>query len=788
MPSQGTSLSRYGTLEDEKAAYRLWGWKWSPDQEPSGPPDPPDTYVKNLGPAQDVHGDFEADDVWQNLLMYRRTGNTHYRQMAANWAAYYNNYYESDLQSGGNPDSAYGYDHLFGYGLIDWYEESGDDASLATAIRLGEISLESYPTWKGRHPRMDARALLLATRLWERTGESRWRTQMDLVRNTVMDNASLNASYTQWDNTRGVYMTWDGVSGHSAAQADVLQVGWLNWALARYYEATGSTDSAVRDRLIAMARFAQRYAMNPADGQSGSAIAFDTGAPVYTPNLHAYTAQWADILVRGYRLTGDRALLDRAKLHWQNGTDAAAGRVGRFVNSVWLSGGQPFYRWNGDLTYTQLLFYDEVHSTGSTPSALPPMTVQKPAQGPPTSSSTPKMSQSPSPSTSPASTVQTAPASPSSSSTPRASAPAPPVSPSSAQTASPNPSAGLDLADNEWRLLTPKPSQRFVPKDMTATDVLSDQNMPVSREYGGIHYGDGKILYFGGGHGGYPGNDVEVYDISNNTWKQSYKPEVCNPADTTCNGVYGGWGVKTLTRQGRPYTEHTLAKIAWDPVNRRLVANLTAAFWSYDPISTQWTQLGPRRIGQDIYTWSLLPWDPDAGAWHVILTEQSGSDLPGVYKLVSGGWQRVAGLPKANYSEVYSTYLPDRHRHFVRVPRWPTQYWLFNASTLTWTPIISAPPGVNLDSFDYDTTHRVVIGVEHPALGTFRVWTYTPATDTWAQLTTLGPVPQQVAGFSGEAGLLRYDPINNVFIFLEAGGGSGGTGGRTRTWAYRYRR
>ena len=55
-------------------------------------------------PEQDVHGDFEADDVWQNLLMFKRTGNSVYREMAANWAEYYVKYYQSDLNSGGNPD------------------------------------------------------------------------------------------------------------------------------------------------------------------------------------------------------------------------------------------------------------------------------------------------------------------------------------------------------------------------------------------------------------------------------------------------------------------------------------------------------------------------------------------------------------------------------------------------------------------------------------------------------------------------------------------------------------
>src|SRR5262245_1300254 len=90
--------------------------------------------------------------------------------------------------------------------------------------------------------------------------------------------------------------------------------------------------------------------------------------------------------------------------------------------------------------------------------------------------------------------------------------------------------ADFDLADNEWRLLTPNPSQRYADiGDQAWPNIpdLTDEPNPTSRCYGGMHYGDGKIFYFGGGHGCYAGNDVETYDIANNIWRQSYRPEVC---------------------------------------------------------------------------------------------------------------------------------------------------------------------------------------------------------------------------------------------------------------------
>src|SRR5262249_45048758 len=69
---------------------------------------------------------------------------------------------------------------------------------------------------------------------------------------------------------------------------------------------------------------------------------------------------------------------------------------------------------------------------------------------------------------------------------PPASSPAP--AEASAQSPSPTPPAGIDLGNNEWRLLNPKPSQRYLLGNWPATDVLSGQETPTSRVYSGIHY------------------------------------------------------------------------------------------------------------------------------------------------------------------------------------------------------------------------------------------------------------------------------------------------------------
>ena len=52
---------------------------------------------------------------------------------------------------------------------------------------------------------------------------------------------------------------------------------------------------------------------------------------------------------------------------------------------------------------------------------------------------------------------------------------------------------------------------------------------PVGRAFSGVAAGDGKIFMFGGGHQSHPANDVELFDITTNTWTQPYRPE-CAPA------------------------------------------------------------------------------------------------------------------------------------------------------------------------------------------------------------------------------------------------------------------
>jgi hypothetical protein len=127
--------------------------------------------------------------------------------------------------------------------------------------------------------------------------------------------------------------------------------------------------------------------------------------------------------------------------------------------------------------------------------------------------------------------------------------------------------------------------------DWTRTNLEPSRN-PVGRSYSGIHYGDGKLMYLGGGHGSYPGNDVELYDATTNVWTQQYAPEICDRARPECGAIYGGSAVPFLSPTGRPHVLHTYQQIAWDSTRCKFVAVLRpAGTFTYDPTSSKWTAI-----------------------------------------------------------------------------------------------------------------------------------------------------------------------------------------------------
>lgn len=391
---------QFSTWTDEKDANRAWGWTWpTPGNEWSDEHDLP--RVPDLYPSWSVIDatlDPEADDLWQNEMMFARVRIPFYldrlrawaRFMATEWAfrtdgfsyaGAWNNVLDGPgtvprtpvIQSPLNAtDNQYiannirrgkaGPSHMWNAGLLDYYSMTGRRDALEAAIDVAEQA-RRYFVWQtqgvGGNARFPARCLLILTRTWEATNDPQWKTAADHV-------LSLFLQSPRYD-TRGFYFAWVSDGGPSytnrfpgpAKRVTPFMMTTVVEALYRYYTAT--SDPAVRTQLVQIAGFARDSGIDPVTGYAGDEIVVDS--PAAGNVLHLSSSQYDDIqpvmpyaaapstadlinaLTIGYRLTGDTAYLLRAKYYWGQAskrgfiepygtTFASPTQVGRFLNSL----------------------------------------------------------------------------------------------------------------------------------------------------------------------------------------------------------------------------------------------------------------------------------------------------------------------------------------------------------------------------------------------------------------------------------------------------------------------
>jgi len=370
------------TLEDERRTYRAWGWNWSASAEP-----------KLMGAISytvsnpDLHGDTEGDDLWSYLMMYRRTNQEGYLKRAQAWARYFKEDYR---QCKGKVDYTYcadranfGLDHLYGWGLVAYYEQFGDVAALAAAEAIaGDVEA----IWAGRsnghsmsfyNLRAGARHLLLVTRVAEATKKQRWITLRDKLIDLWLNSPDWDARgmyFPSAEQTDIHYKLGQGAYSAGARVQSPFQIGVLTEAFVQAYRTTGRTQ--LKDRLVAMARFVDRHGLDPHYQYGGSVFGIVNGntwhnysssgpASFWDP---VYTTSLVNLLVFGYKFTGDQQLLIRAKQFFNRGTKGLYGdpekrvvaddAVHHFVDSRFDASSEDFYlAFNkGELQYTYAIF------------------------------------------------------------------------------------------------------------------------------------------------------------------------------------------------------------------------------------------------------------------------------------------------------------------------------------------------------------------------------------------------------------------------------------------------
>jgi hypothetical protein len=385
-PPSGSTVGGYPmpSLQDERNTYTSWAWTWTASKEPGAVTEPISNYTITAA-SEDVQYGGEGDDLWTYLMMYRRTGNTVYLNRANAWLRYFKQDYVQDVQN----DGAVGA-HMYGWGLLTWYEhtcELGtcDTEAVPVAEQLGAL-VENY--WAGASPggamanwgaRRGGRHLLLASRLAQVTGKQRWKDLRDKLINLWLQSSdwySCGSNCGFYEIGRDTTDEYAGSGAYAAGYRihSAFQIGILTEAFDHAYRTTGNT--ALRDRIVAMANFVDQYGLDPTYQYTGSSFGFNPSGNVWHNYFAgcgtsctfvdpAYTTSLVNTLVRGYKFTGDRRYLDRAKVFFNRGTKTSYGNltpevpsnvVHHFVDTKW-SADEWYLAYNkGELQYTYLIF------------------------------------------------------------------------------------------------------------------------------------------------------------------------------------------------------------------------------------------------------------------------------------------------------------------------------------------------------------------------------------------------------------------------------------------------
>lgn len=369
------------------------------------------------------------------------------------------------------------------------------------------------------------------------------------------------------------------------------------------------------------------------------------------------------------------------------------------------------------------------------------------------------------------------------------------------------------LGANDWLAIEPEISNRQVLQKREVDSPLKTiaSREPFFREYSNPAWDEalGQILYFGGGHSGYYGNEIEIYDPAANRWRQAYRPN-CPPADDTT--YYSGGSERSFidpaTGACQPYVIHGYCRTGYDPALKRLVC--TAMF----PTKTERDSAGQWRIAKQAF--SYISFDPATNRWELLaempdplkpgLTSLSyDPDLAGMvafnereaWRFAGGKWERIgeSKVRLAASGGSAAVYLPAMKSHLIAVlghggKEERGSLALFSTASKSASAL--APPealqrriapgtgGYNL-ILAYDSKHARVVAMSVNEELRPEVWTYDPGKDEWKSLPNASTAPKLVGPFEPGRGRspLMYDAARNVFYLLYR------NGEYARLWAYR---
>lgn len=379
--------------------------------------------------------------------------------------------------------------------------------------------------------------------------------------------------------------------------------------------------------------------------------------------------------------------------------------------------------------------------------------------------------------------------------------------------APPNRFAALEA--NEWLPIEPEVSKRLVLLERSETSGVKEieSREPYFREYTQPAWdaARGQILYFGGGHSGYYGNDVEIYDVTTNVWRQASRPHCPAKDDST---YYSGGSERCYvdpdTGDCQPYVIHGYCRTAFDPDLKRYVCTAMFAtkveqdagtkewklvkqafsYISYDPATNRWELLaevpdplkpGLTSLSYDSELKGMVAfnereaWLFKEKSWHRIAESTEGRRLA-----ASGGSGAVFVPQKGHLIAVLGHGGKDERGSVVLFDSAAKETRYMPLPEELAKRVAPGTGGYNL-ILGYDSNHARVVAMSVNDDLKPDVWTNDLAGSGWKQLPAAPTAPKLVGPFEPGRGRspLIYDAERNAFLLLYRNGEF------AKLWAYR---
>ncbi len=349
----------------------------------------------------------------------------------------------------------------------------------------------------------------------------------------------------------------------------------------------------------------------------------------------------------------------------------------------------------------------------------------------------------------------------------------------------------------------------------------------------------GWIIYWGGGHCGYGGNDYDFYDVEANTWIS--RPVIPEYPERAWDKGINPAGV---TFGGAPWIRHGRKVYAYDPVSDKIVnmkkIALTAGYepeplsdceprnpdfgegenftrsgyskwgtWLFDPEGAEWQLLCSGLPGLDLTVTTprgVMAVDYDWGALDTgnSMEEVPFEELPQkenaafLLDVAQGKWVKLSknGPWPQNLYEMTALVYDSRRKQLILHGGGPerTELWSFQLGRSLWRKL--KPNTTNLPGGEAPVCRReaayipsqdvfFTCGYPHGKSDDAGVYVYRVGENVWYRVNIPSPVGVPQRSIAAQNRAFTYDPEHNL-ILMVLGDRSGSDAGSVAVYALRY--